>query len=148
MEANNIGNRMETQTILKVGVNPELYEQMKVLVPQVMDLKTEMEETTSYLNVYKEKLMRGIKLTPENVKQIKNYTEKLEDMKTEYTEKKERLQELRAEFERGKKGSVRIYGNAYRGVMIFISSLSYAVKDVEMHSWYRITDGVIKPTIF
>ena len=148
VEANNIGNRMETQTILKVGVNPELYEQMKVLVPQVMDLKTEMEETTSYLNVYKEKLKRGIKLTPENVKQIKNYTEKLEGMKTEYTEKKERLQELRAEFERGKKGSVRIYGNAYRGVMIFISSLSYAVKDVEMHSWYRITDGVVKPTIF
>ena len=124
VEANSIGNRMETQTIVKVGVKPELYEQTKALVPQVMDLKTAIEETTSYLNVYKEKLKRGIKLTPENVKQIKTYTERAEEMKAEYQQKNDTLQELRIQLTMGKKGSVKVLGNAYRGVMIYISNQS------------------------
>ena len=148
VEANSIGNRMETQTIVKVGVKPELYEQTKALVPQVMDLKTAIEETTSYLKVYKEKLKRGIKLTPENVKQIKTYTERAEEMKAEYQQKNDTLQELRIQLTMGKKGSVKVLGNAYRGVMIYISNQSYAVKDVDKHSWYKIADGVVKPTPF
>lgn len=148
VEANSIGNRMETQTLIKVGVKPELYEQTKQLVPRVMELKAAIEETTSYLNVYKEKLKRGIKLTPENVKQIKTYTEHVEEMKKEFREKNDTLQELRTEISNGKKGSVKVLGNAYRGVMIFISSLSYAVKDEEKHSLYKIVDGNVKPTPF
>ena len=148
VEANSIGNRMETQTIIKVGVKPELYDRIKVLVPDVMELKNSIDETTSYLNVYKEKLNRGIKLTPENVKQIKTYTERVEEMKKEYVEKNDILQELRQELTLGKKGIVKVLGNAYRGVMIYISSLSYAVKDVEKHSLYKIADGVVKPTPF
>lgn len=148
VEANSIGNRMETQTILKVGVKPELYEQTKALVPQVMKLKSSIQETTSYLNVYKEKLKRGIKLTPENVKQIKSYTERVEAMKAEYREKNDILQELRTQLMQGKKGSVKVLGNTYRGVIIYISSQSYAVKDMDKHSWYKIADGVVKPTSF
>lgn len=113
-----------------------------------MDLKTAIEETTSYLNVYKEKLKRGIKLTPENVKQIKTYTERAEEMKAEYQQKNDTLQELRIQLTMGKKGSVKVLGNAYRGVMIYISNQSYAVKDVDKHSWYKIADGVVKPTPF
>ena len=69
-------------------------------------------------------------------------------MKKEYVEKNDILQELRQELALGKKGIVKVLGNAYRGVMIYISSLSYAVKDVEKHSLYKIADGVVKPTPF
>ncbi len=148
IETNSIGNKMETQTILKVGVKPELYEQIKLLVPSVMELKAKVEETASYLNVYKEKLKRGIKLTPENVKQIKTYTEVLETNKQLFREKNDRLQELRTELNAGKKGSIRVFGNTYRGTLLSISSLSYAVKDVEVHSLYKIVDGFIKPMPF
>ena len=41
-----------------------------------------------------------------------------------------------------------IFDQEYRGVMIYISSLSYAVKDIEKHSLYKIADGVVKPTPF
>lgn len=148
IEANNIGNRMETQTILKVGVKPELYEETKALVSAVMDLKNEIEENSSYLHVYKEKVKRGKKLSPENVKQIKTYTERVEAIKKEYEEQNARLQELRQELTLGKKGSVKVLGNLYRGVLIQISTLSYVVKDTEMHGLYKITEGVIKPMAF
>ncbi|MGN0389827.1 MAG: DUF342 domain-containing protein [Wujia sp.] len=148
VEANSIGNRMETQTLIKVGVKPELYERMKVLVPLVAELKTSIEETTSYLNVYKEKIKRGVKLTPENVKQIKQYTEKTEEMKQEYQEKNEELQNIRTEISYGKKGSVKVFGNIFRGAVINISSLCLPVKDTVSHSWFKILDGEIKSTSF
>lgn len=148
VEANSIGNKMETQTLIKVGVKPELYEKMKALVPAVADLKTTIEETTSYLNVYKEKIKRGVKLTPENVKQIKMYTEKAEALKQEYQEKNEELQNIRMEISLGKKGSVKVFGNIYRGAIINISSLCLPIKDTVSHSWFKILDGDIKSTSF
>lgn len=148
VEANSIGNKMETQTIIKVGVKPELYEEMKGLITEVSDLKEEVDETSSYLNVYKEKLKRGQKLKPENVKQIKQYTEKLEVITKERDEKNERLLEIRTILAQGKKGSVKVSGNCYRGVMLFISSQTYAVKDKETHSLYKINEGLVKPTSF
>ncbi|MGN0368559.1 MAG: FapA family protein [Wujia sp.] len=148
VEANSIGNKMETQTILKVGVKPELYEEMKHLVTEVSDLKSQIEENSSYLNVYKQKLKRGNKLKPENVKQIKIYTERLEELSEEFGGKNERLMEIRRILSEGKKGSVKVFGTAYRGVIMFISSQSYAVKDKETHSLYKITDGVVKPVSY
>lgn len=148
VEANSIGNRMETQTLLKVGVKPELYDKMKELVPRVTELKTSIEETSSYINVYKEKIRNGMRLSAENIKQVKILAEELENMQQEFQEKQEELQELRAEVSLGRKGSVRVIGNAYQGVMINISSFCYPVKEKLSHSWFKIVEGEIKPTSF
>lgn len=148
VEANSIGNKMETNTVIKVGVNPELYEELKDLATVVAELKDQMDEAASYLHVYKEKLKRGIKLRPENVKQIKQYTVKLEAVTKEWNEKKERLNDIRTILSRGKKGSVRVLGNCYRGAMFFISNQSYTVKEKEIHQLYKIKDGFVQPTSF
>ena len=148
IEVNNIGNRMETQTIVKVGVKPELYDEMKELVPVVNELNEAIEETLSYINVYKEKVKNGMKLSPENIKQIKEYNAKLDDLNNQKGDKAERLNEIRAELDKGKKGSVKVLGNTYRGVTIYIASDIYNVKDKDIHSWYRIVDGEISPTPF
>lgn len=143
VEANSIGNRMETQTLIKVGVKPELYEKMKQLVPIVSELKSKIDETTSYLNVYKEKLKKGVKLTPENVKQIKIYTEKAEEFNAEYIEKYEELKKIREEISLGKKGSVKVLGSIFRGTIINISSMCLPIKDTISHSVFKISDGEI-----
>lgn len=148
IEVNSIGNRMETQTMIKVGVKPELYEEMKSLVTFVTDINNQIEETSSYLNVYREKVKNGAKLTPENMKLIKQYNTKLDELNNERGDKNERLIEIRNELDKGKKGSVKVLGNTYRGVTLFIASCVYIVKDKESHGWYRIVDGEVKPTVF
>ncbi len=148
VEVNSIGNRMETQTIVKVGVKPELYEEMKGLVSFVTDINNQIEETSSYLNVYREKVKNGAKLTPENMKLIKQYNAKIEELNNERGDKNERLLAIRQELEKGKRGSVKVLGNTYRGVTLFIASCIYIVKDKESHGWYRIVDGEVKPTVF
>lgn len=146
VEVNNIGNKMETQTIIKVGVKPELYDELKSLVSEVTELNEIYDEHVSYLNVYKEKVKNGMKLSPENLKQIKTYNAKLEEIKGEREEKNARLAVIRETLDEGKKASVKVWGNSYRGVTLFIASCVYIVKNMDVHSWYRIVDGEIALT--
>lgn len=148
VEVNSIGNRMETQTIVKVGVNPELYEEMKVLVSEAGEINVQIEELESYINVYKTKVNNGGKLSPENLKLIKEYNTKLMPLKEEYGKRNERLQEIKKELELGKKGSIKVLGNTYRGVTIYIANAIYIVKDKDTHSCYKIIDGDIRTTGF
>ena len=146
LEVNSIGNKVETQTMIKVGVKPQLYDEMKQLVSEVNELNEQYDEISSYINVYKTKLKNGLKLTPENIKKIKSYKDKLEELEEEKQPKSDRLKEIKAELEYGKKGSVKVLGNTYRGVTIFISNQIYTVKEKDIHSWYKIVNGEVIPT--
>lgn len=148
VEVNTIGNKMETQTLVKVGVRPELYEEMKKLVGEVRELNSMSDEIGSYLNVFKEKLKQGIKLSPSNIKQVKEYHAKLEKLNAEKNVKSERLVHIKNELDKGKRGFIRVTGYTYRGVTLFISNRTYAVKNKDVHSLYKIVDGDIKPTSF
>lgn len=147
VEVNSIGNKMETQTIIKVGVNPQLYEEIKKLTSEVTEQTILIEEISSYLNVYKEKIRKGIKLSPENVKQVKEHNSKLDELKEEYSTKTNRIKEIKAEIDKGKAGRVTVLGNSYRGVTIYIANLIYIVKDKDVRSVYKIIEGEIRPSV-
>ena len=56
--------------------------------------------------------------------------------------------EIKLELDEGKKGSIKVLGNTYRGVTIYIASCIYIVKEKDSHSWYKIVDGEVRPTSF
>ncbi len=148
VEANSIGNKMETQTMIKVGVKPELYDEMKVLITEANELSEQIEETQSYVNVFRTKVNNGGTLSPENMKQLRGYKEKIDALSKEYDVRNNRLQDIKRELEIGKQGSIKVLGMAYRGVTIYISASIYIVKEKDVHSWYKIVDGDIRPTSF
>ncbi len=148
VEANSLGNKMETQTIVKVGVKPELYAEMKKLVPKVNDINERYNEISSYLNVYREKLKIGQKLKPEQMKSVKEYTKKLDELEDDKNALNNRLLEIREEIKLGRGGSVRVMGSTYRGTSICIASHTYSVKEKDTHSLYKISDGAIAATGF
>ena len=148
IEVNSIGNRMETQTIIKVGVNPQLYDDMKILIKSVNELNEKITEVTSYLNVYKEKLKLGAKLSPENLKQIKTHNANLTELIAERNDKNEKLTVIRAEFNEGRKGKVKVLGNVYRGVVISIAGMNRVIQEKETHNLYLISDGELTTSSF
>lgn len=148
VEVNNIGNKMETQTMIKVGVNPDVLDELKKLVIEVNEINEKREEVSSYLNVYREKVKKGVKLSPENLKMIRQYTAELEEIDSQMGGKKERMIELKTLVDEGKKGMVRVTGTSFRGVTIFIASKIYIVKDKDKHVLYKIVDSDIEPTPF
>ena len=148
IEVNSLGNKMETQTIVKVGVKPELYSEMKKLVPKVNEINESYDEINSYLNVYKEKLKLGQKLKPEQLKSVREYNAKLEELSGDREKLNNRLLEIREEIKLGRSGSVKVLGTSYRGSSISIASYTYSVKEKDSHSHYKIVEGEIKPTTF
>ncbi|MBQ9199479.1 MAG: DUF342 domain-containing protein [Lachnospiraceae bacterium] len=148
IEVNSIGNRMETQTIIKVGVNPQLYDDMKVLIKSVNELNEKITEITSYLNVYKEKLKLGAKLSPENLKQIKSYNANLTELIAERNDKNEKLTVIRAEFNEGRRGKIKVLGNVYRGVVISIAGMNRVIQEKETHNLYLINNGELTTSSF
>lgn len=143
VEVNTIGNKMETQTHIKVAVNPELMDEIKAIVSKINDLSPIIEEYYSYINVYKQKLAKGGTLSPENLKLVKEYKDKLIPLEKDRLEYSEKLKDLKLKLDSGKKGAIKVSGYAYRGVTIFISSYNYGVKDKDSHCIYRVIDGEI-----
>ncbi len=148
VEANTIGNKMETRTEIKVGVKPELHEELKHLIPKVNEINDRYAETESYLRVYKEKIKKGKELGGEDLKKVKVYNATLDELEEDKEKLNERLREIKAELEKGSKGSVKVAGSTFMGVSIFISKYSHTVKKGDSHCWYKVMDGSIKQTSF
>lgn len=148
VEVNTIGNKMETQTLIKVGVKPELIDELKVLMNKVNDMNKEIEETSSYLNVYRNKIKKGVKLTPQNLKQVKELTSQLEIMETERDENNERMRVIKEEVDKGKNGKIKVQGETFIGTTIFIASKIYNVKQNMVHCMYKISNGEIDAVSF
>lgn len=144
VEVNTIGNKMETQTHIKVAVNNEIMDEIKKHITAVNEVIPEIEELNSYLNVYKTKLAKGMKLSPENIKQVKQYKARLSELEAVRDDNNEKLRELKSIIEAGKKGCIKLSGTAYRGVTLFISNQIYSVKEKDNHCIYRIIDGEIR----
>ena len=148
VEASSIGNKMETNTIVKVGVKPELHEELKKLIPKVTEINNQYDEINSYLNVFKEKLKNGKTLGPEDKKKINNYNARLDELAEDKDKLNNRLREIKMEMEMHKKGTIKILASAYPGVVLMISSYTYALKNQDSHCLYKVVDGEIKATSY
>jgi hypothetical protein len=148
VEVNSIGNKMETQTLVKVGVKPELIDQLKAAVAKGAELNKQIEETSSYLNVFRNKIKKGVKLTPENIKKVKQYTADLEQLENDREKNSEQMREMKRLVDMGKNGRIKVSGETYAGVSIFIASEVHNVKEPIAHCMYKIVEGTISPTVF
>lgn len=148
IEVSNVGNKMETQTIIRLGMNDELYAELKTLAQEVSELNEEIEENDSYLNVYREKVKKGVKLPPDKLKHVQLLKSKLDEINNVKQEKSLRMNEIKKVLDEGKKTSIKVHGNAYRGVTIYIANDIYTVKNTCQHAWFKIVDGGITPAVF
>lgn len=148
VEVHTIGNRMETQTAIKVGMQTDLQEEMKKLAGELKELHTSGEEINSYLNVYKEKTKNGAKLSQESMKQIRAFNVRLAEIMSEQDEKMERMEKIKRKIDKSRSGFVKVWGNAYHGVSLYISNYTYMVKEKDTRCLYKIIDGEIAPSSF
>jgi hypothetical protein len=119
-----------------------------VAVSKGAELNKSIEETSSYLNVFRNKIKKGVKLTPENIKKVKEYTAELEQLEKDRSENNENMKELKRLVDMGKNGRIKVSGETYAGVSIFIASEVHNVKEPIAHCMYKIVDGDITPTVF
>ena len=82
------------------------------------------------------------------MKQIKEYTGRLSELEEEKSAKTARMMELKHEIDAGKAGRIKVSGEVFVGVSVFIASKIYNVKQHMSHCMFKISEGEIEAVSF
>lgn len=148
IEALSIGNKMETSTILKVGVDEMLREEMKKSVNRVTELGKEIEEITPIIQDLIEKQKNKVKLAPDKIQYYADAKMRYSTLVNERNELNMRLEEIKETINSSVKGFIRVSGEAHRGTTLFISKYTHAIKDKQTHVVYKVDGGEIRATLY
>jgi uncharacterized protein (DUF342 family) len=72
----------------------------------------------------------------------------LEQLENDREKNSEQMREMKRLVDMGKNGRIKVSGETYAGVSIFIASEVHNVKEPIAHCMYRIVEGTISPTVF
>ncbi|MBQ9983213.1 MAG: DUF342 domain-containing protein [Lachnospiraceae bacterium] len=140
IEASVFGNKMNTTTTLKVGVEPEVMERFKELTTTIKEHQDELLEHKQVLETLKKKMAEGLKLLPNQMvmakqsgEAIKTINEALEAESSEYMLLKKLIEENTG-------GKIVVNHTIFPGVCICISNRIHPIKDVRSRCQFR-ADG-------
>lgn len=140
IEASVFGNKMNTPTVLKVGVKPEVMERFKELTAQIKEEQEEILTQKQVLESLKKKIKEGHKLLPNQVVLAKQAGESFKTLGESLEKDSAEYMLLKKEIEENTNGRVVVNHAVYPGVHIYISNRVYPVKDIRSRCQFRI-DG-------
>lgn len=140
IEAYVIGNKMNSQTILKVGVEPEVMERFKDLTVSIKEKQEAILQSKQVLENLKKKVAEGVTILPNQLQYAKKEGETIVLLQKELDEESEEYITLKQEIENKKDGRVVVNNIIYPGVCIYISNRVYPVKDNRSRCQFRV-DG-------
>lgn len=140
IEASVFGNKMNTATVLRVGVEPEVMDRFKDLSVSIKEKQEEMLKNQQILETIKKKLKEGMKVLPNQVLQAKQAGELLKQLGEDLEKESTEYMLLKKEIEENKDGRVVVNHAVFPGVCVYISNRVYPVKDVRSRCQFRL-DG-------
>lgn len=140
IEASVFGNKMNTHTVLKVGVKPEVMDRFKELTGIIKEEQEEMLKQKQVLESLKKKMQEGQKLLPNQVALAKQASESFKTFGESLEKDSAEYMVLKKEIEENTRGKVVVNHTVYPGVHIYISNRVYPVKDIRSRCQFRI-DG-------
>lgn len=148
IEASVFGNKMNTATTLKVGVEPELMERFKELAGIIKEKQEEVEENRQVLENLKKKMADGQKLLPNQLMQVKQSGTTFKILSAELEKETAEYEFLKKQMEENKNGRVVVNYTIYPGVSIHIASKVYPVKDVRSRCQFKVEGAdVVSKTV-
>jgi len=129
IEASVFGNRMNTSTVLKVGVDPEVMERYKELTTLIKEQQEELLQHKQVLDTLKKKMAEGLKLLPNQLVMAKQSGEAIKDLNDLLDNETAEYMLLKKEIDENTGGKIVVNNTIYPGVNIYISNRVYHVKD-------------------
>ena len=138
IEASVIGNKMNTATALKVGVEPEVMDRYRELSLMIKEEQEEMLEQQQVLENLKKKLAGGLKLLPNQIAQAKQAGDRMKELGEKLEKESAEYIQIKEEIENHRGGKVILQNTIYPGVSIYISNRIYPVKEVLSRCQFRL----------
>lgn len=140
IEASVFGNKMNTATTLKVGVEPEVLERYKELTTLIKEHQDELLQHKQVLETLKKKMADGFKLLPNQMVMAKQSGEALKTVGDLLEKESAEYMMLKKEIEENTGGKVVVNHTVFPGVCICISNRIHHVKDIRSRCQFR-ADG-------
>ena len=140
IEASVFGNKMNTTTTLKVGVDPEVLERFKKLTTAIKEKQENLLKHRQIVQTTKKRTEEGRKFVSRQREMTKLADSGLNTLEEELEKESAQYVKLKKEIENNIDGRVVVNRMIYPGVCIHISNRVYQVKDVQKRCQFR-TDG-------
>lgn len=140
IEASVFGNKMNTATVLKVGVEPEVMDRFKDLTTSIKEKQEEILKNQQVLETVKKKLKEGQKVLPHQIELTKQAGECVKQLSDKLEKESAEYMLLKKEIEEHTDGRVVVNHTVFPGVCIYISNRVYPVKDIRSRCQFRM-DG-------
>lgn len=145
IEASVFGNKMNTSTILKVGVKPEVLDRYKDLTVSIKENQEELLKHRQILENFKKKMAEGQKILPNQMMLIKQSGDEFKKLAVEVEKESSEYMLLKEEIEANKNGKVVVNYSVFPGVCIYISNRIYQVKDMRSRCQFRLDGADVVP---
>lgn len=143
IEASVFGNKMNTVTILKVAVEPEILERYKEVSTILKEKQEERDKQLQILESMKKKLKTGQKLLQNQLVMAKQAGEQYKVLEAEVEKASLEYNELKEEIANRTDGKVVVHHTIYPDVSVYISNKVHHVKDMRSRCQYRLVDADI-----
>lgn len=132
------GSTMGTNTVLEVGIDPEILDEFHAIEKVISGLETDLGRLLPIVETFKQKISEGEKLSQDKIDYIRMATENCIALRRELKKNSRRRDKLQLEINNSDKGSIRVEKLAYPGVKIVISNVVYFIrKEVQYARFIR-----------
>lgn len=144
ISAKMIGSSMGADTLIEVGVDPELKEKANELRKTIAELQKSLATIQPVLNAMSQKLAAGEKLPYEQAQYAQKLVETCKLQKTQLAESEKTLEELDSVMDTETAAQIRVGNEVYPGTKITISDVSLYVHDSFKHCRFIKSQGDVK----
>lgn len=144
IEAKIVGSSLATKTLLEVGIDPKIRDEIKELQEEIKDAKSNLLKSNKAIKMLeklknaKGGLSEEKELMYSRLKKTKNNLNKAMD------DKHSKLEELETKAEKSGKGKITIYEKIYPGTKLIIGKAQYNVQDELRVSAFVKDKGEVK----
>lgn len=146
ISAKTIGSEMGTNTIVEVGVNPGLKQQLKDIEQEIAAANKNLQAIEPTIAGFTDKLKKGFKPTPEQLQYVQKLAATDKALREQVAEKTKEMESVQAQILDVKKACVKFTGTAYPGVQIMIGSLSQTLKKEYKYGKFFSDGGDVRYT--
>ena len=137
---------MGADTTVEVGSDPNMIRRVKELQKQVEDEKEEIQSIQQILISMKQKIAKGMKLTPEQMQYVQTLANANQQKAANISKNVEEIESLQGQL-KGKDGAcVIVRDTVYPGTRIFIGDVSMTVQKESQYCRFVKSRGDVKLT--
>lgn len=138
--AKTLGSGMDTQTLLEVGIDPDIMDRYHYLEHEKTSREEENEEFKKMFETFQKQVKSGMKVDKDRLKKMQDAKEKFSENESFILEADTEIKSILTELENAKSGSVEVTGTVHTGVTITIAKAKFRVTD-ELSFTKFVKDG-------